>query len=234
MQKSMIRLLSFADAISITNAIFGVLAIIFLFSCLGTCTEFRLQASFSFILLALLADGLDGIVARKTGKSEIGEYLESMADMTSLVIAPAVFIYYNYTNLFTFSYFRLAYLLFALVLFLSFGIIRLASFHIMKKKKYFIGLPASVSTIVLIIIAFFRVDFIFILPAVVIIGALTVSDIKFPKPGIKVNAIATILIVLSIIMYDSFYKIAPLLLVSAILVYAIGGPIYIKYLAKGQ
>jgi CDP-diacylglycerol--serine O-phosphatidyltransferase len=230
----MLKLLSFADAISITNAIFGVLAIVFLFSCLGTCTEFRLRASFSFILLALLADGLDGIIARKTGKSEIGEYLESMADMTSLVIAPAVFIYYSYTNLFNFSYFRLAYLLFALVLFLSFGIIRLASFHLMKKKKYFIGLPASVSTIILIIIAFFRVDFLVILPTVVIIGALTVSDIKFPKPGIRVNAIATVLIILTLIMYDTYYGVAPLLLISAILAYSIGGPIYAKFIAKGR
>lgn len=232
MQKSMIKLLSIADVISLTNAIFGVLAILFLFSSLGTCEEFRLRASFSFILLALLADGLDGIVARKVGKSDIGEYLESMADMTSMVIAPAAFIYYVYSESFGFLFYRHIYLLFALILFLSFGIIRLASFHLMKKEKYFIGLPASASTIILLIISFFKVEFIYILPAVVIIGAATVSDIKFPKPGIRINAIATVLIILTLIMYNSFQRIAPLLLLSAILVYAIGGPIYTKFLAK--
>lgn len=232
MQKSMIKLLSIADAISITNAVFGFLAIIFLLSNLDICEEFQIRASFSFILLALLADGLDGIVARKTKKSEIGEYLESMADMTSLVIAPAVFIYFIYSDIVGCCLIRLVYLLFALILFLSFGIIRLASFHLMKKDKYFIGLPASVSTIILLIIAFIKVEFIYILPAVIIIGAATVSDIKFLKPGLRINAIAAILIALTLVIYDSYWKIAPLLLLIAIIIYATVGSIYLKFLTK--
>jgi len=232
LQKSMIKLLSIADAISITNAIFGFLAILFLFSCIGTCGNFQTRASFTFIFLALLADGFDGIVARKTRKSDLGEYLESMADMTSLVIAPASFIYYIYSSMEVFNVFRYIYLLFALILFLSFGIIRLASFHIMKEDKFFIGLPASVSTIILVIVAWLEVDFIFLLPAVIIIGAAMASDIIFIKPGIKINAVTAILIVLSLILYNNFYKIAPLLLLAAILIYVVGSPIYSKIMKK--
>ena len=228
----MIKLLSIADAISITNAIFGFLAILFLFSCIGTCGNFQTRASFTFIFLALLADGFDGIVARKTRKSDLGEYLESMADMTSLVIAPASFIYYIYSSMEVFNVFRYIYLLFALILFLSFGIIRLASFHIMKEDKFFIGLPASVSTIILVIVAWLEVDFIFLLPAVIIIGAAMASDIIFIKPGIKINAVTAILIVLSLILYNNFYKIAPLLLLAAILIYVVGSPIYSKIMKK--
>jgi CDP-diacylglycerol--serine O-phosphatidyltransferase len=229
----MINLLSIADVISITNAIFGILAILFLLP-IGTNEEFQIRASFSFILLALLADGLDGIIARKIGKSDIGEYLESMADMTSLVIAPSVFIYFIYTNLIGDYFYRYIYLLIALVLFLSFGIIRLASFHIMKEDKFFLGLPASVSTIILLMISWFRVEFIYILPAVIIIGAAMASDIKFPKPRIRINAIATFLILLTLIMYDNYYRVAPLLLLIAIVVYAIGGPIFTKFLVKNK
>ena len=234
MQKSMIKQLSVADVISITNAIFGVLAILFLFTCLGTCDVFRVRASFTFILLALIGDGLDGILARKFGKSEIGVYLDSMADMTAFVIAPAVFIYYIYSSSFGFLFYRNIYLLFALILFLSFGIIRLASFHLMRNDKFFVGLPSPASVVILLVISWLRVEFYYILPAVVIIGALMVSNIKFPKPGKKIDAIAAILIILSILMYDSYDKIAPLLLLLAILVYAIGGPIYYKFLAKRQ
>jgi len=230
----MIRLLSFADVISITNAIFGVLAIFFLLSNSIVCEEIRLRVSFSFILLALLADGLDGIAARKTGKSDIGEYLESMADMTSMVIAPAVFIYFIYSDSIGCCLYRHVYLLFALILFLSFGIIRLASFHIMKEKNFFVGLPASASTILILILAYFEIEFIYILPAVIIIGAATVSDIKFPKPRIRINTIAAILILLTLVMDKSYYGVAPLLLFIAIIVYAIGGPIYTKFLAKGR
>ena len=232
LQKPMVKLLSIADAISIINAIFGLLAIIFLFSNLGTCKEFQIRASFSFILLALLADGLDGIVARKFGKSDIGVYLDSMADMTSFVIAPAIFIYYIYSNSPDFLFYRHAYLLFALVLFLAFGIIRLASFHMMKEEKIFIGLPAPASTIILLIISWFKVDFIYILPAVVIIGATMIADINFPKPDLKMDLVAAVLIIFSIILYDSYYKIAPLLLLMAIILYAISEPIYAKFLEK--
>lgn len=233
MQKSMINLLSIADVISITNAIFGILAILFLLP-IGTNEEFQIRASFSFILLALLADGLDGIIARKIGKSDIGEYLESMADMTSLIIAPSVFIYFIYTDLIGDYFYRYIYLLIALALFLSFGIIRLASFHIMKEDKFFLGLPASVSTIILLMISWFRVEFIYILPAVIIIGAAMASDIRFPKPRIRINAIATFLILLTLIMYDNYYRVAPLLLLIAIVVYAIGGPIYTKFLVENK
>ncbi len=72
MQKSMIKLLSLADIVSLTNAGFGFLAIIM--ASLG-----EMWFSFSFILIALLADGLDGIVARKTGHSELGNHMEAMA-----------------------------------------------------------------------------------------------------------------------------------------------------------
>lgn len=232
MQKSMIKLLSVADVISIANAIFGVLAIIYLFSCLGTCDVFRVRASFSLILLALLADGLDGILARKFGKSEIGEYLDSMADMTSFVIAPAVFIYYIYSSSFGFIFYNNIYLLFALILFIAFGIIRLASFHLMKNDRYFVGLPSPASVIILLVLSWLRVDFIYILPAVVIIGALMVSNIKFPKPGRKMDGIAAVLIVLSILIYHNYYRIAPALLLTAIIIYTIFGPIYTKFLAK--
>ena len=226
MQKSMVRLLSIADIISITNAVFGFLAILFLVSNIIE-PDLRLRVSFSFILLALLADGLDGIVARKLGKSDIGEYLESMADMTSLVIAPAVFIYFSYSDICISCISRHIYLLLALVLFLAFGIIRLASFHIMKKDRFYLGLPASASTLILLIISYFSVDFIYILPAVIIIGAFMASDIRFPKPGIKINAAATGLILLSIVFDKSFFGFAPILLLLAILIYSVGGAIFL-------
>jgi CDP-diacylglycerol--serine O-phosphatidyltransferase len=227
----MLNLLSLADVISITNALFGSLAVIFLISDV-LCTSLRIHVSFSFILLALLADGLDGIVARRTRKSDIGEYLESMADMTSMIIAPAVFVYFMYADYIGTDYLRVIYLFIALVLFLSFGIIRLASFHIMKEEKYFVGLPASVSTIILPILAYFTVEFVYILPAVIIIGAAMASNLTFPKPGIRINGVATVLILLSIIFGRNFYGVAPWILLLAILAYAIGGPIYLKFLKK--
>ena len=233
MQKSMIKLLSVADLISIINAVFGFLAILFLFSDLIP-DEYRLRLSFSFILLALLADGLDGIVAHKIRKSEIGDYLESMADMTSMCIAVAVFIFFIYSGDISSSMYRHVYLLSALVLFLFFGIVRLASFNAMKEKNFYVGVPASASAIILLILSYFKVEFVYILPAVIIIGAAMASNIVFPKPVMKVNAVAAVLIILTLILDKSFYSIAPWLLFVAILLYSIGGPVYDKFFVKRQ
>lgn len=230
----MIRLLSFADLISIANAILGIFSIFFLFSNIIESQELRFRVSFSLILIAVLADGLDGIVARKIGKSEIGEYLEAMADTTSLVIAPAFFIYFIYSDSTACCFYKNIYLFFALILFLTFGIIRLASFHILKNDKFFVGFPAPASSILLLILAYFKIDFIYILPAVIIIGSAMVSVIKFPKPDKKVNSIASLLIILTLILDKNYFCIAPVILFTAVLGYTIGGAIYIKFLVKNK
>jgi len=232
LQKSMIKLVSIADVISLTNAIFGFIAVIFLLSELISNEDMRLRISFSFILLALLADGLDGVVARKTRKSEIGEYLESIADMTSLIIAPAIFIYVVYLDS-VFGYiFHHIYIIIALILFLLLGIIRLSSFHIMKNEKFFVGLPASASAIILLVMAYFEVELIYILPVIILISLAMITNIHFPKPQFRINTLAAIFIILTLIMGKNLYGFAPILLLIAILIYSIVGPVYRKFFVK--
>jgi len=232
LQKSMIKLVSVADMISLTNAIFGFLAIIFLVSDIAINEEIKVRLSFSFILLALLADGLDGIVARKTKVSEIGEYLESIADMTSLIIAPSIFIFYIYSDSISNSIYNQFYLLIALVIFLFLGTIRLASFHKMKNKKFFLGLPASASTIILLNFAYFEISYILIILAIIILSLAMISNINFPKPALRINVIAAILIILTIILGKEYYGFAPITLIIAIFLYSIVGPIYRNIIVK--
>lgn len=216
----MLRLLSIADFISILNALFGFSAII-----MALLGETRL--SFSFILLALLADGLDGIVARKTKQGQLGEYLEGMGDMTSMGIAPAVFVFMTYYESISYCIYYQSYLIIALIMFLSLSIVRLASFHIMKKDNYFVGLPASAGTIIILVLAYLEVEFLYILLIIILVSLTLVSNIKFPKPGLKINGLAAVLIILTIILGKNYYGIAPLLLLIAILTYTVSGPAYL-------
>lgn len=218
----MINLLSFADFVSITNSILGFLSIVMIF--FG-----ETYLSFSLILLAILADGLDGIIARKTKHSDLGEYMEAMADMISLGIAPSVFIYSNYVNkiIISESIYLHILLIVGLIVFLSFSIIRLASFHIIREKKFFIGLPASASTIIIIILTYINIEFTYILPVIFIMSIAMISNVRFPKPTIKINAIATIFIIFTIIVGNNFNSIIPKLLFLLIILYVIGGPIFL-------
>jgi len=233
LQKSMIKLLSLADFVSLTNAGFGFLAIIM--ASLG-----EMWFSFSFILVASLADGLDGIIARKSGHSEIGDYMEAMADMISLGIAPSIFIYTVYYDAVSRCIYCHSYLLITLIVFLSLSIIRLASFHLMKDKKSFVGLPASISAIILIVLAFFEIEFFYLLPVIIIVSLAMISNVRFPKPGIKIDALAAVLIILTLIfgkeyygmplyliLAENYYGITPLILITMLIIYTIFGPLYL-------
>ena len=222
MQKSMINLLSFADVVSLTNSILGFLSIVMIF--LG-----ETYLAFSFILLAILADGLDGAVARKTKHSDLGEYMEAMADMISLGIAPSLFVYNIYYEFVSECVYYHSLLVVILIVFLSLSIVRLASFHIIKEKKFFVGLPASAGTIFILILSFlFEIEFMYILPCIVVISIAMVSPLRFPKIGWKIGTIAAVLILLTLIMGDIHYSIAPILLIIALAIYAIAGPIYVR------
>ena len=217
----MIKLLSIADFVSLANAIFGFLAILMIF-----LNEIHL--SFFFILIALLADGLDGIVARKTRKGELGEYMEAMADMISLSIAPSFFVYNIYHDFVSKCVYYHSLLVVILIVFLSLSIVRFASFHIIKEKKFFVGLPASAGTIFILVLSFLKIEFMYILPCIVVISIAMVSPLRFPKIGWKIGTITAVLILLTLIMGDIYYSIAPILLIIALAIYAIAGPIYVR------
>ena len=220
MQKSMIRILSIADFITITNAVLGFLALLMVFSN-------QLEIAASLILFGLLTDGLDGIVARRMRKSRIGEYLEAIADMVTLSIAPLVLLYTIYFEV-VFSQLYLHLLLgIVLVFSLICSIIRLSSFSLFKQKQYFLGLPTSASAIFLVLILFFKPNIWYILPIIIIFSLAMISSILFPKPGLKMNLITAVLIVATLFLHNMYYNIAPLLLLVGLIFYIIFGPLYL-------
>jgi len=219
LQKSMIRNLSIADFITITNAVLGFLALLMIFSN-------QLQIAASLILLGLLTDGLDGIVARRMRKSGIGEYLEAVADMVSLSIAPLALIYKIYFDVVSSQLYLHSLLCIVLVVSFICSIIRLSSFSLFKQKQFFLGLPTSASAIFLVLILFFTPDIWYILPLIIIFSLAMISSILFPKLGLKINLIPAVLILATIILHSTYYNIAPLLLLIGLISYIIFGPIY--------
>ncbi len=78
--------LGLADVMTLLNASLGVLATVVAVT-LGPAPAARL------VLLAAVADGLDGIIARSRGSTQVGPYLDSMADIVSFGAAPALFVF---------------------------------------------------------------------------------------------------------------------------------------------
>ena len=73
--------LGLADAVTVSNAALGFLA--------AVAATFDVAFAARLILLAAVADGLDGVIARKVGGTPAGEYLDSLADVASFAVAPA-------------------------------------------------------------------------------------------------------------------------------------------------
>lgn len=78
--------LGWADAMTLANAVVGLGA-------MAAAVMGEVQLVAQLILLAAVADGLDGIIARRYGSTPVGPYLDSMADIVSFGTAPALFVF---------------------------------------------------------------------------------------------------------------------------------------------
>lgn len=217
----MVKLLSVADVITLVNAVLGFLAILMVFSN-------QLPLAASFILLGLLADGLDGIVARRTGMGQMGEYLESIADMISLSVAPLILFYVTYYEA-AVPHVPLHLLLGIVIVFsLVCSLIRLSSFSSMKEKQFFVGLPTSASAIFLVLISFLKLELLYVVPFIIIFSLAMISPIRFPKLGLKMDLVAAVFIVVTIILDSMYNNIAPWVFLIMLAMYIITGPLYLR------
>lgn len=76
--------LGLADAVTTANAALGFVAVV-------TAT-IDVSLAARLVLLAAITDAIDGIIARRLGGSEVGEFLDSLADVASFCVAPALIV----------------------------------------------------------------------------------------------------------------------------------------------
>jgi CDP-diacylglycerol--serine O-phosphatidyltransferase len=200
---SLIRSYTWADALTIGNASCGTI-------CLFLCIDYmafgdvrRVWIAMALLPLALVFDALDGYVARlnRSRQSLLGADLDSLADVISFGVAPAVL---GYT-----LGLRGGWDILCLVYFVVCGVSRLARFNVTSsvltnvetgKVKYFEGTPIPTSILIVgllavaLVLGHVQADMWFgryrIGPAAlhpfaliyVISGSLMISTIRIPKP----------------------------------------------------
>jgi CDP-diacylglycerol--serine O-phosphatidyltransferase len=162
---SMLRSYTPADALTIGNAACGTIAIFLCLDYLAADERRFLWTAFLLLPAALLLDVLDGYVARldRRRQSTLGADLDSLADVISFGVAPAVLG-------FTLGL-RGGWDIVILVYFVVCGVSRLARFNVTAaqladadtgKVKYFEGtpIPTSIAIVALLAVAFWtgRID----------------------------------------------------------------------------
>lgn len=197
------------NTITLLNLVSGIVAIIF-------AMQGKLAWAAYMVILASVFDFTDGMIARLLHvKTEMGKQLDSLSDVVSFGVAPAIIMYQLYLQVHPFQLNRFGIngiaLLFPMC-YACFAAYRLAKFNLdTRQTTSFIGLPTPAAAFVLISLPFFNTlqdytYFIAIYNAVIMalcylmVSSIPLFSLKFNNLKPKDNFIRYMLLVVSIVL----------------------------------
>lgn len=199
MDTEMKNFIAVSDIISLLNMSSGFLAII-------SSINHNFELAAILMIIAIIFDSSDGWVARKTNRQDnlgFGKNIDSLSDIVSFGVAPAVFIYSCINT--TPGIFQAIVILVSLLIVIC-GVLRLTRYNVISDKlntKDFIGFPIPGISFVL---ATFYLSGLFnpyiALILSVFVSLLMICNIRYPKfdnmPLIAVSGVLILLLILPI------------------------------------
>ena len=165
------KIMNLPDTITFLNLLSGV-------SSIFLSLNGHLTIASIMLFISLIMDYFDGKVAAILNqKSDFGREIDSLADLVSFGVAPAIFGYI----LFSQSGDPTVFLYISLALFILAGAVRLAQYNIINYHKEFIGVPITLNGLIFPLYYFLALPP-KILPFIFLIHAsLMVSNIKIKR-----------------------------------------------------
>lgn len=160
-----------ANMMTLCNLFLGGFSIIF-------TIQGQLRYSALLIFIAALLDRFDGMVARKLKiDSELGKQLDSMSDIISFGVAPALLLYQGIIHIFSIPG------IFFTVFYIGCGAFRLARFNITENNGYFHGLPITAAGCILTLcyLGNALISTFFYLFLIIILSFFMISPLKIKK-----------------------------------------------------
>ena len=207
-----------SDLVSLMNMSAGFLSII-----MSIHHNFYLAAI--LMIFSLMFDSVDGWIARKTNRIdeyEFGKNIDSLSDIVSFGVAPAVFLY-------TFSLVNAPYIEIPAAIVSLFivicGVLRLTRYNVISNKvKGFIGFPIPG---IAIIIAVFYISGLFNIYIALILAAIVSIAMICNKPYDKfnnmyllvLNCICLVFVILQVPLYIGFVNVSALIVLLTSLSY---------------
>ena len=228
-----IDMVSIADIFTVLNALLG-------FSAVVMALEGELELAYLLIVTAVLADGLDGIVARRFGtKWNIGDYLDIMADTASFAFAPSVLMYVTFREGLGDPDLGLGVLGGRILILIvcgwviTTGVMRLARFCYERDtgERYFTGMPIPSMALLVVVMLLMGWPGVVVAIFTAVSAFLMVSDFRWPKPqgapGLAVGVLGLLLVVTTLAA-DGLAWVSEYLMYltfTAVLLYQFLGPI---------
>ncbi len=203
-------------------------------------TQDKFEYAAVAIFIAMILDGLDGRVARMTNtQTEFGAEYDSLADMASFGLAPALVMFeWSLSSLVDVSYTlgKLGWL--AAFLYVASGALRLARFNTRASntdKRYFQGLPSPAAAAVVVGFVWACFDngikgedvSIIALVIIVFAGVMMVSNVSYYSfKDIDFKNKVPFMAMLIVVMIFVFAAInPPITLFACFMLYALSGPV---------
>ncbi len=176
-----------ADVFSFLNLSFGLAGIGYVFS--------DVEKAALFVYLAALMDGADGYIATRKGNSEFGKELDSLADLVSFGVLPAMMLRSTSETLFPIA---LAYLIA--------GAFRLARFNVTDSDD-FVGMPITASG--LLLSSVIHLSYLQVAPFLaILLSLLMVSRWKYVKiRDMSLLTLFAAVLIVSIFVRDASYAL---------------------------
>ena len=197
MNESIYRLIKLPDLVTLLNALLGFTAVLMVVQSPSNAYHASI-----LIVLAVIADGLDGAIARSMEYGVLGENLDSLADVISFGLAPAVIAYAILAP----QYHYLVCVVSGA--FLACGILRLARFNAISAMDGFVGLPITTSGlgVALYVLVFYNLGWQFfshgLLAAMSILAILMISRVYYPKiKNMKYLGLAAVLMIIVVVLF---------------------------------
>lgn len=203
-------------------------------------TQGKFEQAAVAIFIAMILDALDGRVARMTNtQTEFGAEYDSLADMGSFGLAPALVMYeWSLSSLVnvSFTFGKLGWL--AAFLYVASAALRLARFNTRASntdKRYFQGLPSPAAAAVVVGFVWACFDngiagdavAIIALPIIVFAGVMMVSNVSYYSfKDVDFHNKVPFMAMLAVVMIFVFASIdPPIALFGCFMLYALSGPI---------
>ncbi len=203
-------------------------------------TQDKFEQACVAIFIAMILDALDGRVARMTNtQTEFGAEYDSLADMGSFGLAPALVMYeWSLSSLVNVSFTlgKLGWL--AAFLYVASGALRLARFNTKASstdKRYFQGLPSPAAAAVVVGFVWACFDngikgddvAMVALPIIVFAGLMMVSNVSYYSfKDVDFHNKVPFMAMLVVVMVFVFAAIdPPITLFSGFMIYALSGPV---------
>ena len=216
------------NAVTCLNIFSGCVGIVFAFN--GNLVF----ASYA-ILIAAVLDFLDGMIARRLkAYSELGNQLDSLADMVSFGVLPSVIIYHLFLSSIEIT--SLSLISYSAFIIAVFSGLRLAKFNIdTRQSENFIGLPTPANALLIASFPFMMEEnnsifmnyimnpnslLIFsLIMSFLLISEIPLLSLKFKTISFSENALRYILILSSILLILLFqFAAVPIILILYILI----------------